>query len=180
MARSLQATSRGGDQPLTLDRRAIKSSNSKPLKYLIGMEMHVRKPPRLLSRRRTWRINKDCEAEAPAALQHHPKMLDSAPTELVISSPLGSLNNISSHKIAASFCEVMMGQSKRVSGLCGRGTNLTSKEEIRRNAKELACPLVCARSKLLTQPYSTVVGAKRHLPPNSKAQIRGTNATFRS
>ena len=58
MARSQQATSRGGDQPLALDRLAIKSSNRKPLKHLIGMEMHVRKPPRLLSRRRTWRITR--------------------------------------------------------------------------------------------------------------------------
>ena len=109
MARSQRATSRVGDQPLTLDRLAIKSSNSKPLKHLIGMEMHVRKPPRLLSRRRTWRITRIARLKAPAALQHHPKMLDSAPTELVISSPLGSLDNISSHKIAASFCEIMMG-----------------------------------------------------------------------
>ena len=55
MAQSQQDASRGEDLPLTLDRLAIKSSNSKPLKHLIGIEMHVRKPPELLSRRRTWR-----------------------------------------------------------------------------------------------------------------------------
>ena len=121
MAQSQQDANRGEDLPLTLDRLAIKSSNSKPLKHLIGMRCTY------VSRRNCCRdaglgVDKDCEAEAPAALQHHPKMLDSAPTELVTSSPLGSPNNFSSYKIVGSFCKRMTGQRKKVSGLCGRGT----------------------------------------------------------
>ena len=103
MAGSQPDASVAGDQPLTLDRLAIKSSNSKSSKHLIGTKIHVRKSPRLLSRRRTWRINdKDCEAEAPAALQD-PKRLDSAPTELGTSCQLGSLEDIYDHKNAGSF-----------------------------------------------------------------------------